>query len=262
MPTVHLPDAAIAYDSAGAGVPLVFLHGVGSSRLTWARQLADFGRDHLAVAPDMRGYGGSSGRPATISMQRFGADVAALIEHLGPCPAHVCGLSMGGVVALNLWRDRPDLVRSLALADTWANHPAAMANHPQRLAGIDAATMADLARARMPAVYGPDAPPEMVELGVLVFGGLDREAYRAASADLWPQDLREVARTVTVPTVVMVGEHDTITPPPLAEELAGLIPGARLVVIPRAGHLTNEENPGAFNAALGALVRGPRSRAE
>ena len=255
MATVHLPDAAIAYDIAGAGVPLVFLHGVGSSGRTWAGQLAHFGRDHLAVAPDMRGYRRSSARPATVSMQRFGADVAALIEHLGGGPAHVCGLSMGGVVALNLWRDRADLVRSLALADTWANHPAAVANHPQRLAGIDAATMPELARSRMPAVYGPDAPPEMVELGVLVFAGLDKAAYRAASADLWPQDLRDVAQTVTVPTLVMVGEHDTITPLPLAEELAGLIPGARLVVIPRAGHLTNEENPAAFNAALGELLR-------
>ncbi len=183
-------------------------------------------------------------------MKVFAADVAALIQRLGNGPAHVCGLSMGGIVALTLWRDRPDLVRSLILADTWANHPNAAAGQAERLAAIDAATMPDLARKRMPAIYGPGTDPDVVNRGVMAFARLDKAAYRAASADLWTQDLRHVARTVTVPALVLVGEHDTLTPPALAEELAGLIPGARLRVIPGSGHLSNEENPAAFNAAL------------
>ncbi|MBJ7603072.1 MAG: alpha/beta fold hydrolase [Candidatus Dormibacteraeota bacterium] len=254
MPTLQLSDGSIHYDVAGSGVPLIFLHGVGSSARTWTGQVKDFGRTHLAVAPDLRGYGRSVAAAETVSTRRFAADIAALIEDLNAGPAHVCGLSMGGIVALNLWRDRPELVRSLALADTWATHPSAVATQPQRLAEIDAATMPELSRARMPAVYGPDAPPAMVELGVRVFASLDKAVYRAASADLWTQDLRDVAGSVTVPTLVLVGEHDTITPPPLAEELARLIPGARLVVVAGAGHLTNEENPDAFNAALAGLL--------
>ena len=234
---------------------VLFLHGVGSSGHTWSDQLAYFGRRYLAVAPDMRGYAGSRCLPQSVSMKQFAADMATLVERLEAGPAHICGLSMGGVVALNLWRDRPDLVRSLALADTWANHPTAAASHAQRLAGIDSSTMPHLARARMPAVYGPGAAPELVERGVRVFALLDRQVYRAASADLWPQDLRDVARSVTVPTLVVVGDHDTVTPPPLSEELAGLVPGARLVTIPNAGHLTNEENPAAFNAALDGHLR-------
>lgn len=257
MPILSLPDASINYRSAGTGPPLLFLHGVGSSSHTWEGQLAAFSDRFHCVAPDMRGYAGSRADAATVSMRRFAADVAALIESLGAGPAHVCGLSMGGIVALTLWRDRPRLVRSLALADTWANHPGAAATHEQRLAGIDGATMADLARTRMPAIYGPAAPPALVELGVRVYAGLDKAAYRAASADLWPQDLRAVARTVSVPALVMVGAADQLTPLPLAEELAGLIPGSRLVVIPAAGHLSNEENPAAFNAALKAFLPSP-----
>jgi 3-oxoadipate enol-lactonase len=161
---------------------------------------------------------------------------------------------MGGIVALTLWRDHPAAVRSLTLADTWANHPAAAATHPERLAAIDAATMPKLARTRMPAIYGPDAKPELIEAGVNAFARLDKAPYRAASADLWTQDLREVARTVTVPALVLVGEHDALTPLPLSEELASLIPNARLAVIPRAGHLSNEENPPAFNAALDGFL--------
>ena len=250
MPELELADATIHYRSAGAGRPLVFLHGVGSSSHTWQGQLARFSSGHLCVAPDMRGFAGSKTDPATISMRRFAADVAALIEHLGSGPAAVCGLSMGGIVALNLWRDRPDLVRSLVLADTWANHAAAAASHAERMAAIDAGTMPELARIRMPGVYAPGADPELVERGVAAFAALDKAAYRAASYDLWPQDLREVARTIRVPALVIVGEYDTTTPPPLSEELAALIPGARLVVIPGAAHLTNEENPAAFDAAL------------
>jgi 3-oxoadipate enol-lactonase len=159
---------------------------------------------------------------------------------------------MGGIVALTLWRDHPEVVRSLALADTWANHPTAAAGQAERLAAIDAASMPELARARMPAIYGPAASLELIDKGVNAFAALDKAPYRAASADLWTQDLRKVARTVAVPTLVLVGEHDTLTPLALSEELASLIPDARLAVISRAGHLSNEENPPAFNSALDA----------
>jgi len=254
MPELDLGDAVIHYRSAGSGRPLVFLHGVGSSSHTWEGQLRRFGDRHLCLAPDMRGYAGSTGSAETVSMRRFAADVAALVEHQGAGPADVCGLSMGGIVALTLWRDSPHLVRSLALCDTWANHPAGAAAHPERMAAIDAASMAELAATRMPGVYAPGADPALVERGVAAFAALDKAAYRAASQDLWTQDLREVAKTVTVPALVVVGEHDATTPPPLSEELVGLIPGARLVVIPGAAHLTNEENPDAFNAALASFL--------
>ena len=254
MPTVQLPGVLLSYRQAGRGPLLVLLHGVGSSSHTWEAQLAHFAPTHHVVAPDMRGYAASVARPETVSMQAFASDVAALIEHLGGAPAAVCGLSMGGIVAQTLWRDRPELVASLVLADTWANHPSAAAAQAQRLAAIDASDMPTLARERMPAVYGPGAAEPLVELGVRVFASLDRAAYRAASADLWTQDLRDVARTIRVPTLVVVGEHDRITPPVLAEELAGLIPGTRLAVIPGAGHLVNEENPEAFNRAVAEFL--------
>jgi 3-oxoadipate enol-lactonase len=187
-------------------------------------------------------------------MARFAADTAAVIQAVGRGPAQVCGLSMGGIVALHLWRDDPQVVRSLALADTWAWHPAAAAGQDARLAAIDASDMASLARARMPAVYGPGAAPLLVRRGVETFASLDKSVYRAASADLWGVDMRSVASSVMVPTLVLVGEHDAIAPPHLSRELAGLIPGAQLVMIPDAGHLPNEENPAAFNQAVGAFL--------
>jgi pimeloyl-ACP methyl ester carboxylesterase len=183
-------------------------------------------------------------------MARFAADTAAVIQAVGRGPAHVCGLSMGGIVALHLWRDRPQVVRSLILADSWAWHPVAAAGQEARLAAIDANDLATLARMRMPAAYGPGADPLLVQRGVDTFASLEKPVYRTASAELWGVDMRSVAGSVTVPTLVLVGAHDTIAPPHLSRELADLIPVARLVVIPDVGHLPNEENPAAFNQAV------------
>ena len=254
MPTLELADARIAYDAVGSGPLIVFLHGVGSNRQTWRAQLEALSATHTAVAIDARGYGGSWTRPDTVSMASFATDATAVIQALGRRHAHVCGLSMGGIVALHLWRDHPEVVRSLVLADTWAWHPAAAAGQDARLAAIDAGDMASLARIRMPAVYGPGADPLLVERGVERFASLDKPVYRAATAELWGVDMRTVAGSVTVPTLVLVGEHDSIAPPHLSRELAGLIPGAQSIVIPDAGHLPNEENPGAFNHAVGAFL--------
>ena len=254
MPILELPDARIAYDLAGIGPPIVFLHGVGSNRQTWRAQIEAFSATHTAVAIDARGYGDSWTRPDTVSMARFAADTAAVIQAVAGGHAHVCGLSMGGIVALHLWRDHPEVVLSLVLADSWAWHPAAAAGQDARLAAIDATDMASLARIRMPAVYGPAAAPPLVQRGVETFASLDKSVYRAATAELWGVDMREVAGSVTVPTLVLVGEHDSIAPPHLSRELAGLIPGAQFVVIPDAGHLPNEENPAAFNQAVRSFL--------
>ena len=255
MPILELADARIAYDAVGSGPLIVFLHGVGSNRLTWRAQLEAFAATHTAVAIDARGYGDSWTRPNTVSMARFAADTAAVIHALGHSKADVCGLSMGGIIALHLWRDHPEVVRSLVLADTWAWHPTAAAGQGARLAAIDASDMRSLARVRMPAVYGPGATPPLVQQGVDTFASLNKSVYRAASAELWGVDMRGVASSVAVPTLVLVGEHDTIAPPQLSRELVEVVPGAQLVVIPDAGHLPNEENPAAFNQAVGSFLR-------
>ncbi len=250
MPRLRLNDAGLEYERQGSGTPLVFLHGVGSTRETWRGQLDHFQATHLAVALDLRGHGGSTCDPASISLQSFASDTAALIEDLGTGPAHVCGLSMGGIVALQLWRDRPGLVRSLALCDTWAYHAEAAAGLAARLEATDRSSMEELARTRMPAVYGPGAPAELVERGIAVMAAKDKASYRRSSEVLWVADMREVAATVNVPTLVLVGSEDRITPLPLSAELARLVPRATLRIVTDAGHLTNEERPAAFNQAL------------
>jgi 3-oxoadipate enol-lactonase len=254
MPILELTDARIAYDAVGSGPLIVFLHGVGSDRQTWHAQLEELSATHTAVAIDARGYGGSEARPGTVSMATFAEDTVAVIKAVGHRHAHICGLSMGGIVALHLWRGHPEIVRSLVLADTWAWHPTAAAGQDARLAAIDASDMASLARIRMPAAYSPNAAPLVVQRGVERFASVDKSVYRAATAELWGVDMRSVAVSVTVPALILVGEHDSIAPPHLSRELAELVPRAQFVVIPDAGHLPNEENPAAFNQAVGAFL--------
>lgn len=157
---------------------------------------------------------------------------------------------MGAIVALQLWAARPAAVLSLVLADAWAYHKEAQGGLPERMAAIDATSMAELARARMRAVVAPHASRELVERSIAVMAGKDRHCYRRSNEVLWGADMRAVARTVTVPTLVLVGELDRVTPPELSAELPSLIPLARLAVIPGAGQLSNEENPDAFNTEV------------
>lgn len=257
MASLRLDDVELVYDAAGDGEPLLLLHGVGSDRRTWRPQMETFARTQLAVAFDFRGHGESRAPASSISLERFAADSAALIDALGAGPAHLCGLSMGAIVALELWRVRPDLVLSLALADAWAHHPAATASLGARLAAIDATPLPELARERMRAVLAPDADSELLERSTAAMAAKDVACYRRSNEVLWGADMRDVAATVTVPTLVLVGELDRVTPPGLSRELAALIPGSRLVVIPGAGHLSNEENSTAFNAALTAHLSPP-----
>jgi 3-oxoadipate enol-lactonase len=250
MPAIELRDGvSLHYLEAGEGTPLVLLHGVGSVARTWDAQLAELSDRWRCIAVDLRGSGESRAPAPSISIDAFAADAAELVRALDG-PAHVCGLSLGGVVALRLAATEPEAVRSLVIADSWAYHPAAAAALPERLRVIDATDMDELARQRMPAVYGPAAPPALVERGIAAMAAKDRACYRRSNEVLWGTDLREEALRIRAPALVLVGERDTVTPPPLSEELASLLPDARYALIPDAGHLSNEENPAAFNVAV------------
>lgn len=251
MTTVRVDGLAIAYDLAGdVGAPIVFLHGVGSDRGVWRPQLADLGDDHRAVALDFRGHGASERPRTAIDRAAFARDVAGLLEALNLGAAHVVGLSMGGVVALELYDRRPDLVRSLVLADTFARFPGWEQAHARRLRDLDRLSMREIAEARIPSCLRPGADPAEVAEAVEQMARKDPEVYRESSVATWSPDYGALLQHVRVPTLVLWGEHDAVTPRALSEELEAGIPGARLVMIPDAGHISNLDNPAAFNCAL------------
>jgi 3-oxoadipate enol-lactonase len=229
--------------------PILFLHGVGSDRSVWAPQLSHFAPRRRAIALDYPGYGDSPLRP-NATRDDFAKAAIEMLDALEIDRAHICGLSLGGVVAIAIHHFAADRCASLILADSFAVHPEGAAIHQRSVDASHAMTMRALAEARAALLLGADASNAVREEVIEVMGRIDPEAYRLGAAAVWLADQRDRARKIDVPTLVLVGDEDSITPPVLSDELAALIPGGRTATIARAGHLANLEQPEAFNRAL------------
>jgi 3-oxoadipate enol-lactonase len=226
--------------------PILFLHGVGSDKSVWEPQLRFFGQSRRAIAFDYPGYGESDPRPGA-SRDDFAAAILAGMDALGVRRAHVCGLSLGGIIAIGMHAAAPARCASLILADTFAVHPDGPAIYQRSVDASATVGMRALAEQRVDMLLGVSAPAELRHQVVETMAMIRPDAYRIGAEAVWLADLREAAAAITVPTLVLCGEEDRITPPALSHELASLIPGARLQILAGAGHLANAEQPAAFN---------------
>lgn len=251
MPVLRVNGLDVGYDLAGdAGSPVIFLHGVGSDRSVWREQLENLGFDHRAVALDFRGHGESEIPSGPIDRAAFAAEVAGVIDALGLDPAHLVGLSMGGVVALETYHLHPDRVRSLTLADTFACFPGWEEGMEDRERDLHRLSMRAIAEARIPACLKPDPDPARLRSAIDQMATKDKRVYSESSAATWSPDFRSFLPEIDVPVLILWGEHDRITPRELSDELHAGIPGSELRVLPDAGHISNLDNPAAFNTAL------------
>jgi 3-oxoadipate enol-lactonase len=255
MASIATARGRIGYIDAGErdATPIVFLHGVGSDKSVWTPQLARFGNDLRAVAFDYPGYGESE-CAADATRDDFAAAVFAGMDALEIDRAHVCGLSLGGVVAIAMHAASPERCASLIIADSFAAHPDGQAIHDRSVAASQSMSMRDLAEARSGMLLGSATTPELRTEVIETMAAIDPAAYRVGAAAVWLADQRDRAQAIDVPTLILVGEEDGITPPELSEELANLIPGSRLERIAEAGHLANAEQPDAFNAAIESFI--------
>jgi 3-oxoadipate enol-lactonase len=245
---------AIGVDEAGGGAatPIVFLHGVGSDKSVWAPQLAHFGTSRRALAFDYPGYGESDPAAAGATRDDFAAAILAAMTALGIERAHVCGLSLGGVIAIAMHHLAPDRCRSLVLADTFAVHPDGQAIFDRSVAASE--SMTELAAARTPAILAPGASEELHQEVRETMARIDPDAFRIGAKAVWLADQRERVAAIEVPTLVLVGGEDTVTPPDLSRELAEAIRGAKLHILAGAGHLANIERPADFNRLVEEFV--------
>lgn len=235
------------------GTPLLLLHGVGSDRTAWAPQLERFGQDRLTIAIDHPGYGDSAFQPGA-TREDFARAALALLDALEIEQAHVCGLSLGGIIALSMYGQAPERIASLVLADSFARHPEGEAILQRSLAGAAQLGMAGLADSRADALLAQPADPALRQQVVETMSRIDPTAYAIAAEAVWLADYRRLAATVDCPALVICGAMDRITPPDLSEELKELVPGAGLVEIAAAGHLSNLEQPAIFNRVLEAFL--------
>jgi 3-oxoadipate enol-lactonase len=255
MASIATARGRIGYVEVGGGeaTPIIFLHGVGSDKSVWAPQLAQFGNGRRAVAFDYPGYGESE-LAENATREDFAAAILTAMEELGIERAHVCGLSLGGVIAIAMHAVAPDRCASLIIADSFAAHPDGRAIHDRSIAASQSMTMRELAEARAGVLLGSAASPELLAEVIETMAAIDPAAYRLGAAAVWLADQHDRAKSIKVPTLVLVGEEDGITPPVLSEDLAALIPGSELHRIAKAGHLANAEQPDAFNAAIESFL--------
>ena len=239
-------------EQGSGGPPIIFLHGVGSDKSVWAPQLEHFGKSRRAVAFDYPGYGDSDRAPEGTTRDDFARAILAALDSLEIEAAHVCGLSLGGVIAIALYAAAPERCRSLILADTFAVHPDGRAIFERSITGSE--NLRAMAEARVDALLAQPADTGHRSETVETMSRIDPTAYRIGAEAVWLADQRARARAIDVPTLVICGAEDKVTPPALSHELVELIPGARYAEIARAGHLTNVEKTHEFNALVEAFI--------
>lgn len=248
MGVAKLDRGAIGVAERGGGgrLPILFLHGVGSTKSVWEPQLAYFGANRRALAFDYPGYGESDQR-AGESHDMFALAMVEALDALGIERAHICGLSLGGVVAIAVHQQAPGRCASLILADSFARHPEGREIYERSVTASRGLGMRALAQARAPSLLGSAASDALREGIVADMAGIDPSAYRQGAAAVWLADQRDRLSSIAVPTLVLVGDEDRITPPSLSQELAAGIAGARMEIIHQSGHLANLEQPDDFN---------------
>ena len=240
---------------------LLLVHGFPLDRRLWAAQVDPFANMTRVISPDLRGHGRSQVVPGPFTMEQHADDLAALLDHLKVRQTVVAGLSMGGYVAFAFWRRYSKRVRGLILADTRAepDGAAAQAGRDAAMVTVQQTGAAAYADEMLPRLLAPASQADVKIVGAArkMMAEQPVEGIVGALGGLRDRaDSRPTLPTIAVPTLVIAGEADAITPPADAQAMAAAIPGARFVVIPKAGHLSALEKPRAFNAAVRAFLRG------
>ena len=259
MPYSLIRDTHLYYELAGRGPAVLMLHGIGSNSRSFRHQVAALADRYTCIAWDAPGYARSDDPPRAFTMDDLADYAVGLLDHLAIPRAHVLGTSLGGVIAQALYHRHPERVRSLLLADT--NPGSGSLPEPERSRRVQARldalatqTPRQIAEARAPHVVSPNAPATLVHEVADIMAEIRPLGYRAAAIAMGTTDLSQQLPRISVPALILVGELDTVTPPATAELLARAIPNARLVVIPGAGHLSHQEQPEVFNAAVRAFL--------
>jgi pimeloyl-ACP methyl ester carboxylesterase len=251
---------SITYRQAGVGAPLVLLHGFLCDSRCWIPQLSGLSDGFRVVAWDAPGAGASADPPDTFTTADYARCLAGFLDTIGVGRAHVLGLSWGGILAQELYRLYPERLRSLVLADTYAGWRGSLSEPvwKERLSAClrDATAPPEVVAARiLPGVLTDAAPQQLRDELSTILSEFHPVGFRLMSLSSAAMDTRELLPRIAVPTLLLWGEDDRRSPLDVAERLHAAIPRAELAIIPNAGHLSNMEQPDAFNAHVRRFCR-------
>ncbi|RYE02100.1 MAG: alpha/beta fold hydrolase [Sphingobacteriales bacterium] len=236
--------------------PVVFIHGFPHTHRLWDEQVQALSQHYTVITYDLRGFGQSVGGEMNHSLDFYVSDLMALLDHLKIEKATIAGLSMGGYIALRAISKFPDRIHALILADTSADtdQNSAKLKRYELMTLLDQKGLEPFIDTFIKGVLLPTTlekhPERLTQLRAMMSENQPQALSGALAAMAGRLDSNDSLSAITVPTLILVGEKDPSTPPELAAKLHDKIKGSILVKIPHAGHLSNWENPDAFNHAV------------
>jgi Predicted hydrolases or acyltransferases (alpha/beta hydrolase superfamily) len=260
MAYVQIDDVRLAYDDVGSGPELLLVHGYPFNRSLWAEQVDALSKTFRLITPDLRGFGESEISEGVSTMNRMAQDVAHLMNALEISSAIVGGLSMGGYVVFAFYKQFATRVRGLVLANTRAQADTEEAKQvrTQQAEQIMASGMAGVTDAMLPKLLTPETVSKRPEVVKRIRDMMLKTKPAGAAAALRAMAAREdqtaLLPQVSVPTLILVGREDPITPLQDSENMHKKIAGSRLVVIENASHVSNIEQSAIFNAELSSFL--------
>lgn len=244
----------IAYQRVGEGPPLVFVHGAAADSRMWEPKLAGLADEFTVVAWDEPGAGRSSDIPEGIGLADFADGLAALLNALELGPVHIAGLSWGGTVLLEFYRRHPELVATLIMIDTYAGWKGSRPADEVRARVAGARKMFAAPDEEfdptLPGLFANDPPAKFLPLLAAIAADVRPATLRHELAIMAETDLSGLLPHIAVPTLLIWGHHDARSPLIAARQFEEAIPDPTLVVIERAGHMSNLERPERVNAAV------------
>ncbi len=243
----------LRFEESGQGSPLIMLHAFPLTGQMYWQQLEKPPDGVRFIAPDFRGFGKSASSAGSMTMESMADDVLALMDRLELPSAFIGGVSMGGYVAMALTRRDPGRVRGLVLADTQlgADDEAGRAKRETTAKELESKGIEPLIASMLPKFLTSAAPTALRERLEQIMRSVSAQAAAAATRAMALRvDARDILSRFGGPSLVLVGDGDAVTPLEKAKAMADLLGGAKLEVIVGAAHLSNVEQPEAFNTAL------------
>jgi len=253
MPYCSVDDVQLYYDETGSGEPLLFIHGLGSSSRDWAEQGSHFADDYRILRVDLRGHGRSERGQGPYRMAQFARDVAVFLRKRDAVPAHVVGLSMGGMVALQLGADAPGLLRSLVPTNCSADHRLRTWGdvwfYVSRRTAVQVMGMRRVGEILADRLFVKPEQEDLRREFVKRWAENDKQAYVWSIDAIMGWSVWDRLSSIAVPARLVSSSHD-YTPISEKNRIAANMPCADLAVVEDARHALPVEKPDAFNATV------------
>jgi pimeloyl-ACP methyl ester carboxylesterase len=255
MPEVNINGQNISYAERGRGLPLVLVHGFPLDNRIWESQVANLSDIYRVIAPDLPGFGKSQ-PPRPFTMESLADTLHTFLTQIKALPCALAGLSMGGYMSFAYERKYPTTLKALILVDTKAeaDTPDGKAGRNKMIETVRTSGSPAVAAAMMPKMLSPQSQqsrPQLVQQVKSIMEACPPQTIEyALSAMRDRNDYRDCIPSIAVPTLIIVGDADAITPPAVAESMHQAIPHSKLVIIKGAGHLSTMEQPEQVNQAL------------